>query len=100
MSLSKPVLNPQTYNCLRDPAKQARTCTPADNVVLVGSNGQPGVTRALFIGTSAPGDLTVIMGGDTIPVTFKNVPQGVIIPLQVSCVQATGTTVSDIVLLF
>lgn len=93
MSLSAPVLNPGTYNCLRDPAKQAVACTPADDTPIR-------VTRALFIGTSAPGDLTVIMGGDTQPVTFKNVPQGVIIPLQVSSVQSTGTTVSDIVLLY
>lgn len=93
MSLSKSVLNPQTYNCLRDPAKQAAVCTPADDTIIR-------VTRALYIGTSAPGDLTVIMGGDINPITFKNVPQGVIIPLQVSSVQATGTTVSDIVLLY
>lgn len=73
-----------------DVARDAFAITPNDNADL------PATANGLFIGTGAPGTLTVVtMGGNT--VTFGAVPAGANILLAVKRVLATGTTVSNIV---
>lgn len=51
-------------------------------------------TRGLYVGTG--GDLTVqMLDGD--PVVLRNLQGGVLYPLRVSQVMATGTTAADLV---
>lgn len=69
--------------------QDAVAVTPSDTVTF-----NPPL-RALYVGTGA-GTLAVITpAGNT--VSFGNVPNGSTIPLNVSTVKATGTTVSNIV---
>ena len=50
--------------------------------------------RAFYVGVG--GDVTVLTGaGDT--VQLKDVPQGAVIPLEITRVNATGTTASSLV---
>ena len=65
--------------------------TPSDTVDL------PVTARGLFVGTA--GNVAVIGAGDSLPVTFKNVANGTVLPLCVKRVLATGTTATDIVAL-
>lgn len=53
-------------------------------------------TRALYIGTGGDVVVTMATGGDA---TFKNVPEGTILPVQVIKVKS-ATTASDIVALY
>ena len=57
----------------------------------------PEASRALYIGTG--GDITLVLTADTNPVTLKNVPAGMLLPVRVKQVLATGTTASDLVAL-
>lgn len=59
-----------------------------------------GATRSLYVGGA--GDVTVVMGEDTTatPVTFKAVPVGTLLPIQVSRVRATLTTATNLVALY
>lgn len=52
----------------------------------------------LYVGTG--GDVTVDLIGSGTNLTFSNVPDGVFLPITVSRVYSTGTTASDIVLLY
>ena len=59
------------------------------------------VTRALYVGVG--GTLIVIMADNndtTTTNTFKNIPNGTILPLQVIKVYSTGTTCTDVVALY
>lgn len=69
----------------------ARTVTPSDTV-----NQADGVCRALYVGTT--GSITAVMANGTVQL-FSNVPVG-IFPIQVSRVNNTGTTASNIVALY
>lgn len=85
-----PAVNP--YNPISDdptqPARHAVAITPADGTDLVT------VTRGIYVGTG--GDLTVVMaGGET--VTFTAVVAGVLYPLAVARVKATGTTATNMI---
>jgi hypothetical protein len=72
-----------------DVARGAFAVTPSDTVDL------PQIANGLYVGTSAPGTLTVIcQDGST--VLFGAVVAG-LIPLSVKRVMATGTTVTNIV---
>lgn len=74
-------------------ARKGVSITPNDSTNYV-------TTRAVYVGTS--GNLTVDMVedyGGTFQVTFTNVAAG-IFPIQVTRVYATGTTASNIVLLY
>ena len=72
-------------------AHSAASVTPTDGVSIP-------VTRALFIGTG--GDVTVVMAEDENTITFRNVANGSILPIQVSAVNATSTDATDIVALY
>lgn len=76
-----------------DPSKSFFAVTPNDNA-------QVRRGRAVYVGTGG-GDLTVIGWNDSslTPVTFKNIGNGVLLPIEVLYVMATGTSVSDIVIL-
>lgn len=73
-----------------DPGKWAETVTPSDSVNLT----QP--ARSLYIGST--GSLSVVMYGDGAIVSFAAVPVG-ILPIQVTRVNAAGTTATNIVAL-
>lgn len=72
-----------------DPAKYGAAVTPSDSVNLVAP------TRALYIGGG--GDISVEMLNGTI--SFSAVQAG-IFPIQVTRVNATGTTATNIVALW
>lgn len=55
----------------------------------------PDVVRGIYVGTG--GDLTVTLARSAGPVTFRNVPAGVVMPVIASRVHATGTTALDLV---
>ena len=65
--------------------------TPSDSATLT----YP--TRGIYVGVS--GDVAVILQDDTAAVTFKNMVQGCIYPMQVSKVMSTNTTATNIVAL-
>lgn len=73
------------------PAHSAAAVTTSDSTVLP-------ITRALYVGGA--GNLTVTMGEDENNVTFVGVLAGMVYPLQVSKVLATGTTATNIVALY
>lgn len=73
-----------------DIARGAFAITPSDSAdLLVPANG-------LYIGTSAPGTLKVTCADGSV-VTFGAIIAGAIIPLSVTRVFSTGTTVSNII---
>lgn len=75
---------------LTSPAREAEPIVPNDAVDL------PAVTRGIYVGSA--GNLQVQMAsGQT--VTFENVAAGVIYPIRVARVMATGTTASWLVAL-
>lgn len=69
------------------PATKAFAIAPADTDLAT-------PTRGLWVGTA--GDLSVIMSGDTDPVTFAGVAAGTLLPLSVKQVRSTGTTAGGI----
>lgn len=74
-------------------SKQGVAVTPSDTADL----GAP--CRALFVGTG--GDVAVMgLSTGAASVTYKNVPSGSILPIQVSRVLETDTTASDIIALY
>lgn len=75
-----------------DPVRTAVSVTPSDTTDIRG--GQ--LTRGLFVGSN--GNLSVVMDNGT--VIFTNVVAGNVYPFRVSRVNATNTTVSNIVALF
>lgn len=83
-----------TQGGIGQPATHAVAVTPDDNSDL------GNVTRAIYVGDVSGGtDLTVVMFGDGVTVQFTGLVAGTIIPIRVSRVKATGTTVSGIVAL-
>lgn len=76
---------------LTAPAANARPITPADGVALAA------VPRAVYVGGA--GSLsTVMLSGDS--VTFAQMQAGMIYPLRLREVRATGTTASGLIALF
>ncbi len=83
------------------PMQHAFAVTPSDSVELTA------IPRGLYIGGA--GDVTVILRGDpingtspatqttTVPVTYKAVPAGTLLPIAAAYVKATGTTATNIV---
>jgi hypothetical protein len=90
-----------TTNTAEAPAVEAYAITPNDTTDITY------VSRSLYIGGS--GDVVVDMYGPVsgnrtvtntpvlVTVTFKNVPEGSILPICVKRVRATGTTATNIV---
>lgn len=75
-------------------AHNAVAVTPSDSTILP-------ITRALYVGTG--GTLVVVMAdADTTSttVTYTNVANGAILPIQVSKVYSTSTTASNILALY
>jgi hypothetical protein len=77
---------------LSGPASHAFAVTPDDGTDLAV------VTRGLYVGTG--GDVSLVLKGDAVPVTFVGVAGGTVLPLRVTRVRATGTTAADIVGLY
>ncbi len=71
---------------LDSPASRAFAITPNDSTDLAD------VTRGLHTGSG--GTIVLILNEDTASVTLSGVPGGVILPLRVKRVLATGTTAS------
>lgn len=74
-------------------SRQGVAVTTSDTVDL-----QPGC-RGLFVGTTGNVAVNGLSTGAA-SVTYKNVPSGSVLPIQVSRVLATGTTASDIIALY
>lgn len=74
-----------------EPALRAFAITPSDAAYL------PSSARSIYVGSS--GDLVVTMAGGGNAVTFRAVPAGTVLPVQVVRVHAAGTTASDLVAL-
>lgn len=77
----------KSYATLESPASRAAAITPDDN------NDLPTTTRMLLVGVA--GDVSVIMAGDSAPVTLK-LPVG-IHPLRIKRVRQTGTAATSLV---
>jgi len=74
-------------------ATSAVAVTPSDTVTIQNNSGD---TRGCLVYVGVSGDLAVVTSaGET--VTFKDVPQGMILPVQVTKVLATGTTATDLI---
>ena len=71
-------------------AHSAFVVTPSDATILP-------VTRALYVGGG--GNINVVMAEDDNTVLFTAVPQGTILPIQVTQVLSTSTTATLIVAL-
>ncbi|MBU0642351.1 MAG: hypothetical protein KJ731_15500 [Alphaproteobacteria bacterium] len=65
------------------------------SVIASDTEDQPYVTRGLYVGTS--GNVTVLLAGDSTPVTLNNLVAGVLHPLRVKRVYATGLTAAALV---
>ena len=74
-------------------ATSAAAVTPSDTATIQNNGGD---TRGCLVYVGVSGDLAVVTSaGDT--VTFKAAPQGMILPVQVTKVLATGTTATDLI---
>lgn len=71
-------------------APNGGACTPHDTTTFTQQT-------ALFVGVG--GDVAVWLWGEAASLTFKNVPSGTFMPIQVKRVLSTGTTATNIVLL-
>ena len=75
------------------------TTVPVD-VDLIATDGVKQYAGAVYVGTS--GDLVVVMAGESNlanTITYKNVPSGMFLPIQVRCVKSSSTA-ADIICLF
>ncbi|AJE45422.1 spike base protein, RCAP_Rcc01079 family [Celeribacter indicus] len=77
---------------LTAPARNAFPVTASDTADL------PHVTRGLYLGGG--GSVTLLLAGDDSPVTFGNMAAGVVHPLRVKRVLASGLTASGLVGIF
>jgi hypothetical protein len=77
------------WSSANGPARQAVAITPDDDTDL----DDP--TRGLYVG--AAGDVAVILADDSAAVTFTALAAGIVHPLAVKRVRATGTTAEDII---
>ena len=74
------------------PATKAVAVVPHDADALAN------IPKALFVGTG--GHLVLRGVGGGADVTFRNVPDGSVLPVRAQFVRATGTTAADIVALY
>lgn len=84
----------QTFNssnAIDAPAGRYAAITPSDTVDLTF------MARAIYVGTG--GNLVAVDDAGT-AVTFTNVPDGAIIPIRVSRINATSTTATNMVALW
>ena len=73
------------------PARSGFAVAPDDATPLAA------VSRAIYVGTG--GDLVVVLADDADPVTLAAVPSGMLLPVRVRKVLATGTTADGLVAL-
>jgi hypothetical protein len=76
---------------LTSPAESAVAITPADGADLANT------ARGVWVGGG--GDIAVILVGDTVAVTIKNVSGGSLLPIRAKRIMSTNTTATDIVAL-
>lgn len=79
----------------------ASTYSPAINgAAIVTSDSVPLTqpTRMIYVGGA--GDVTVILVGDTVAITFKAVPVGTWLNVRAATVKATGTTATNLLALW
>ena len=81
-----------TLDSVSSPATRAVVVAPHD------ANAISDIPKALFVGTG--GNLVLRGSGGGADVTFKNVPDGSLLPVRAEFVRATGTTAADIVALY
>jgi hypothetical protein len=74
---------------LTTPALNAVALTPDD------SNDLTTTTRGLYIGVG--GNISVILEGDTVAVTFLGAIAGTVLPLRVKRLRSTSTTATNLV---
>lgn len=74
------------------PANKQLAVTPSDSVDL------PGVTRGIYVGTG--GTVVVVPVDGDATVTYTNVANGQVLPIQITRVNATSTTASGIIAWF
>lgn len=72
-------------------ARRAAAVVPSDATLL------PDPTRGLYVGSTGNVKVDMVSGGT---VTFTAVPAGVLLPIQVERVYATGTTATSIIALY
>jgi hypothetical protein len=75
------------------PAARVRAVTPSDSQDLPLDG-----CRGLYVGGG--GDVRLIAAGDAAAVTFANVADGSVLPVQAARVLSTGTTATNIVALY
>lgn len=80
-----------TTPSLTSPAIDGQAVMPSDTALLAQ------VSRAIYVGTA--GDISAELASGT-QVTFAAVPAGMILPLRLRRVRATGTSARDIVALW
>ncbi|MCT8003001.1 hypothetical protein V3I01_09890 [Sphingomonas sp. gentR] len=85
-----------TADTVSNPATRAEVLTPSDTADL------PDIPKGIYVGT---GGTLVMIGigapaGATTGRTWKNVPNGAIIPFRARRVLATGTTAADMLALY
>ena len=80
-----------TTPSLTSPAIDGQAVMPSDTALLAQ------VSRAIYVGTA--GDISAELASGT-QVTFTAVPAGMILPLRLRRVRATGTSARDIVALW
>jgi hypothetical protein len=78
------------------PASQAASITPSDTNTL-GDDTDVLASRGVYVGVS--GDLAVVMK-DGAAVTFVGLAAGVVHPLQVRQIKSTGTTATDVAIVW
>lgn len=77
---------------IRDPITHSVAITNSDSVDLTETS------RALYTGSG--GTAVILLEGDSAAVTFTSLAAGVVLPLRVKRVNATGTTPTDLVALY
>ena len=81
----------QSQDSVSDPARSVGSVVPSDQALL------PLIPKAIFVGIG--GDVVLRAVDDAAAVTFRNVPDGSILPVRAIQVRATGTTADALVLL-
>ena len=80
-----------------DPASGVFAITPNDSTIFDGEGSNKPPARSVYVGGA--GNVSITAMDDT-TATFTNVPPGVILPIHVKQVKATGTTATNILGLY
>ncbi|KQU53218.1 hypothetical protein ASG67_10440 [Sphingomonas sp. Leaf339] len=83
------------FSGVSDPGERAAAITPSDTADL------PETPKSLYVGTG--GDIAMIGDNEpsgSVPVIWRNVPAGAIVPFRPRRIRATDTTAADIVAIY